>query len=324
MYNRRMNKKENAVNKNFILTGSDGGMVFTLATAIPLVISLIFSFILIANGLNTKEFSESAVYKYLSFALSSLSLFIVLAYLTKKHNLSLPLSLNVKKCNAVYYLIAVALAFGALFGLGWVNDWFITILRDAGYKMTDLVLPKRHFGDYILCVVIVCMLPALLEECIFRGLLLNGARKCGTLFAIIVCGGLFSLYHKNPAQTVYQMIIGVTLTLLVVKSGSIIPSVLFHFINNLYIVTLYFLTPEGFAFDKTVQIVLCVLGIAVFALCILYLIFKCKIPKSDEELDSDYAKISNKKQEMKLFLIFSAPGIVACILIWVVNLVSSV
>lgn len=324
MYNRRMNKKENAVNKNFILTGGDGGTLFTLATAIPLVISLIFSFVLIASKLNTTEFSQSAVYKYLSFGLSSVSLFVVLIYLTKKHNLDLPLAIGVKKCSGIYCLIAVALAFGALFGLGWINDWFISILKNAGYKLQDITLPKRHFGDYILCVVIVCFLPAVLEESIFRGLLLNGARKCGAVFAVIACGVLFSLYHKNPAQTLYQLIIGLTLTLLVIKSGSIIPSVIFHFINNLYVVTMYFLTPEGFTFDKMVQIILCVLGVIVYAICVLYLILKCKRPKEDVELDSEYAKISDKKQEIKFFLVFSAPGVVACLLIWVVNLISSI
>ena len=47
------------------------------------------------------------------------------------------------------------------------------------------------------------------------------------------------------------------------------------------------------------------------------------MPKEDEELDADYAKISNQKQEIKYFLLFAAPGIVATIIIWVVNLVTA-
>jgi Ca2+/Na+ antiporter len=133
---------------------------------------------------------------------------------------------------------------------------------------------------------------------------------------------LFSIFHKNPAQTAYQLVIGITLALLAIKSGSIIPSVIYHFVNNLYIVTYYFLAPDGYAFDESVQIVLCVLGVIIYAVCLLYLLLKCKMPKADEQLDSDYAKISNKKQEIKYFLRFSAPSIAAWIILWVVNLLN--
>ena len=318
-----MKKNVNFTNKNFILTGGDGGTLFTLATAIPLVISLAFSIAIISLGLNNEEFTNSAAYQYLSFGLSSVSLFLVLAYLTKKHNLSISLAFSVKKCKPVYLLIAVALAFGSLFGVGWINEWFVGILQDGGYNISQIVLPKRHFGDYLLCIIIVCALPAIFEESVFRGLLLNGARRGGALFAVLACGLLFSIFHKNPAQTAYQLVIGVTLALLAIKSGSIIPSILYHFINNFYIVTYYFLAPDGYAFDESVQIVLCVLGVIAYALCVLYLIFKCKMPKVDEELDAEYAKISNQKQEIKYFLLFAAPGIAATVIIWVVNLVTA-
>ena len=322
LYNKNMNKNNKSTNKNFILTGADGGTLFTLAVGIPLIVALIFSIALISLGLNNEEFTSSPTYQYLSFAISSFSLFIVLWYVTKKRNLSIPLAFSLKRCNGVYLLIALGLAFGSLFGLGGINEWFINILQGGGYEISQIVLPKRHFGDYILCVIIVCLLPALLEECVFRGLLLNGARRGGAVFAVIVCGILFSIFHKNPAQTAYQLIIGLTLTLLAIKSGSIIPSVLYHFVNNLYVVTYYFLAPDGYVFDESVQIVLCVLGVIIYAVCLLYLIFKCKLPSSDEKLDNDYAQISNNKQEMKYFLLFSAPGIVACIMLWVVNLLN--
>ena len=315
-----MKNKNNLNNKNFILTGGDAGTLFTLAIAISLVISFIFSFVLISQGLNNEEFTNSAVYKYLSFGLSSASLFLVLAYVTKKHNLSIPLAFSVKKCKPVYLLIATGLAFASLFGLGWINTAFIEWLQGGGYEVSQIVLPKRHFGDYLLCVIIVCVLPSIFEEGIFRGLLLNGARRGGTLFAVLACGILFSLFHKNPAQTIYQFVIGVTLALLAIKSGSIIPSILYHFINNFYIVTYYFLAPEGYVFDKSVQIVLCALGVITYAICLLYLIYKCKIPSVDAQLDEDYAKISSKKQEIKYFVLFSAAGVAACIILWFVSL----
>ena len=308
-------------NKNFILTGADGGTFYTLVIALPLIFSLIFSVILVACGLDTNaDFTKSPLYIYLSFIIPSLSLFLVLLYTTKKNNLDFGQSINLKKCDKKYYLIAVCLVFGALFGLGWVNDTFIEFLQKQGAELSEIVLPKRGFHDFLLCTVIICALPAIFEECVFRGLLLNGARKAGDLFAILACGILFSLYHKNPSQTVYQFIIGAVLAILALKSGSILPSMLFHFINNFYVVVYYFLAPDGYAFDKTVQIVLCVLGVIAFVLATLYLIFKCEKPERDANLDNDYAKITKKSDEIKFFVLFALPGVFAALFVWVINL----
>ena len=317
-----MRKQNNVNQKNFILTGSDGGMVFTLATAIPLVVSVIYSVILISSGLyGNEEFISSPLYSYLSFGLSSLSLFFVLIYLVKKHSLDFRQSIKLNGCDKKYFFLAIALSFCALFGLGWINDLFVNFLRSIGFTVTETVLPKNNALDYILCVIIVCVLPAFFEETIFRGLLLNGARRAGHTFAVICCGLLFSLFHKSPAQTIYQFILGATFTLLTLRSGSIIPAMLFHFINNFYVVTSYFLMPEGYSFDVAVQIVLCVLGVILFAVLLLYLLFKCKNPKKDLDLDADYNEnLLDKKSEKKYFLIFAIPGIVACAIFWIIAL----
>lgn len=319
-----MKSNKNQAQKNFILTGLEGGTFYTLAIAIPLVVSLIFSVALITLNLATNEhFLSSPLYVYLSFALSSLSLLVVIFYACKRKNLSFKYSVGLVKCDKKYYLIAIALAFGALFGLGWLNDAFISFLIKCGYTVSDIVLPKRHFGDFLLCFLIVCVLPAFFEESVFRGLLLNGARRAGDLFAVIACGLLFSLFHKNPAQTVYQLILGMTFTLLTIKSGSVIPAMLFHFINNFYIVVYYFLAPEGYAFDKWVQILLFVIAIACFVLAILYLIFKCKKPENNAKLDEEYAKLSPQKAEAKHFSVYALPGVITCVILWIITLVGS-
>ena len=46
----------------------------------------------------------------------------------------------------------------------------------------------------------------LLEELFFRGILLRGMKKFGTVAAVFYGAALFSLYHQSPAQTAYQFI----------------------------------------------------------------------------------------------------------------------
>ena len=45
-------------------------------------------------------------------------------------------------------------------------------------------------------------------------------------------GFCFALFHGSPEQTVYQFIVGCAFAFLAIKSGSILPSILMHFVNN--------------------------------------------------------------------------------------------
>lgn len=53
---------------------------------------------------------------------------------------------------------------------------------------------------------------------------------------MFLVGFCFSLFHASPEQTVYQFITGCAFAFIALRSGSILPSVLMHFINNALIV----------------------------------------------------------------------------------------
>ena len=63
-------------------------------------------------------------------------------------------------------------------------------------------------------------------------MLLNGYKGLGAKKAIILVGVIFGLMHLNIEQFFYASVIGMFLTLLVYLSGSIIPSMIVHFMNN--------------------------------------------------------------------------------------------
>ncbi len=307
--------------KNFILMGADAGLVFTLAVFFSLVVSVIFSVIIVAMGLGEdQEFLNSALYVHLSFAIPALSLGGILFYTLKRQSMHFALTIGFKRCQTRYYLLAIAFAFSSLFGLGWLNEKFIYALESLGFEVSSITLPNSSIGDYILCIITVCALPAFFEECIFRGLILNGCRRLGDYFAVILCAVIFSLYHKNPAQTAYQLVIGGVLTLLTIRSGSILPAMLFHFINNFYLVTYNQFVSPTFTFELWLQILLMAVGMITFVLSLLYLWKGCKNPEADQKLKEDFSKIVSVKNERKNFLIFSSFGIVVCLVTWVVNL----
>jgi sodium transport system permease protein len=71
------------------------------------------------------------------------------------------------------------------------------------------------------------------EELAFRGFILTGLRRRFHAWtAILISSFLFALYHMNVFQALPAFVLGVVLGILTVRSGSILPSMLLHFLNN--------------------------------------------------------------------------------------------
>lgn len=82
----------------------------------------------------------------------------------------------------------------------------------------------------ILCLAV---LGPVLEELLFRGAItkeLLKRYKPGT--AILLSGLLFGIFHLNPAQVVGACLYGFLFAWLYYKSGSLVPGILLHILNN--------------------------------------------------------------------------------------------
>ena len=58
----------------------------------------------------------------------------------------------------------------------------------------------------------------------------------GTIRTVFIVGFAFSLFHASAEQTVYQFLAGCVFAFVALRAGSILPSVLMHFINNAMII----------------------------------------------------------------------------------------
>jgi membrane protease YdiL (CAAX protease family) len=89
---------------------------------------------------------------------------------------------------------------------------------------------------------LVALTPAICEEVMFRGVLLGGTRnRLPTLQVILVNGIVFGAFHV-PAATVFRFLpsaaLGMLLAWVVLRTRSIWPGMLMHFLNNGSIVVL--------------------------------------------------------------------------------------
>jgi sodium transport system permease protein len=82
-------------------------------------------------------------------------------------------------------------------------------------------------------LVVFALMPAICEELAFRGFILTGLlRRFRPWRAIIICSVLFALFHMNVFQALPSFLIGVVLSLLAVRSGSVLPGMLFHLLHD--------------------------------------------------------------------------------------------
>ena len=76
-------------------------------------------------------------------------------------------------------------------------------------------------------------LPALCEEIAFRGFILSGLqRRFRPRAAVVLCSFLFALSHMNVFQFLPAFFLGVVLGLLTIRSKSLLPAILFHFLHD--------------------------------------------------------------------------------------------
>lgn len=90
-------------------------------------------------------------------------------------------------------------------------------------------------GDYgwVGAFLKVAVVAPVVEELIFRGLILQGFRRNYNAFvAVFMSALLFALYHLNPWQFPATFVLGLLLGWIVVRTNSIILSIIGHSINN--------------------------------------------------------------------------------------------
>ena len=81
-------------------------------------------------------------------------------------------------------------------------------------------------------LVTAALIPAFVEEFVFRGVILSDLKENGIKKAALLSGFFFGLMHMDPQQFVYAFLIGVAFAYLVYYTGSIFSSVLAHFVIN--------------------------------------------------------------------------------------------
>jgi len=309
------NKQRKGIFSSFIgeaTPAKASGLTYSMTTFISVVLAFIFLMIITVGGLAKEGYEEADWYLYCSYLLTPMAFALVAVFILRWSNTSWKQAVKEQKCKPKYFLIAVLLQIGLLC-LSELNAWFLELLSGIGYQDQPIQLPSMDGFGFVAVLFVIAVLPAVMEEVIFRGLLLKGMRVFGTVGAILLNGALFALYHQNPAQTLYQFCCGAAFALVAYRAGSILPTILSHFINNALILTL---TKFGIdTFPTPIFTGIMIVSGACLILSLVWLIF---LDKNKPEMEANL----QKKSEKRRFWQFSAAGIALCALTWLSVLLS--
>lgn len=96
-------------------------------------------------------------------------------------------------------------------------------------------------------VVVICA--PIVEEFIFRKILIDRLRKYGDVLAIVISALMFGLYHGNITQFVYATLIGLVFGYVYARSGNIKYSIGLHMVINFFgsVVSQFVMDKSGYA-----------------------------------------------------------------------------
>lgn len=141
------------------------------------------------------------------------------------------------------FLGSVLLAFGANALCNTSSAIVKAVLTMLGLPVSET--PQNNgagIENYFVSVLCIAVAPALIEEFVFRGFVLQRLRRGSTeSVAILISALLFGLIHGNMVQAVFAFGLGLVFAFITVKTGSIWPAVVAHFMNNFVSVNLDFL-----------------------------------------------------------------------------------
>lgn len=143
-------------------------------------------------------------------------------------------ALGLRGARPRYFVAAIALGASAWY----VNACLVALLplpQEHARRLAAIV----DAPPFAVALVMFALVPALIEELAFRGLLARALGRVQRLAAAAALSSLlFALYHLSIVQALPTFTLGVALAIIAVRADSVAPTILAHAINNAIVIAL--------------------------------------------------------------------------------------
>ena len=92
----------------------------------------------------------------------------------------------------------------------------------------------RAMSRNVFGIISITIMAPLVEELLFRGAIQGHLQRKGMkpMYAILIASAVFGIVHMNPIQIPFAFAIGMIFGWLYYRTGSVVPGMIGHFINN--------------------------------------------------------------------------------------------
>ena len=218
-----------------------------------IIFALLFVRTLFNTGIfdHTGEVMLETIWTILNQILIMGFLPLLLYFLSRRKESSTPIAdtmahFQFKRPSIKVIALTFVCGFFLIFVTMGISMLFQVLLTLTGYmpniSETETVYTLPMF---LFAFLTTAVLPGICEEITHRGLLLNGYRALGDSRAVVYSAIMFGLMHMNIEQFFYATILGCIIGFVAIKSGSILPAMILHFMNNFMSVLLQYTSYPG-------------------------------------------------------------------------------
>ena len=139
---------------------------------------------------------------------------------------------------ALMILVTVVMTFASMFAFDLPNYWNMQLTNKSSilaqfYEMMMEVMKQMTGGPFWSSFLVVAIFAPIFEEWLCRGMVLRGLlTKMKPVWAIVISALFFAVIHGNPWQALNAFLIGVLMGYVYYKTGSLILTMIIHFVNN--------------------------------------------------------------------------------------------
>ncbi len=140
-----------------------------------------------------------------------------------------------KRVNALDAFFGVLVAIGGCMLANVIASYVAAFLELLGAERPAMpAFLQPNLPSLLMNLLVFAVLPALVEELVFRGYVLRVFRAYGDWFAVLVSSLLFGFMHGNIEQIPFAIVVGFLLGWLYVMTDNIWLPVAVHFGNNAF------------------------------------------------------------------------------------------
>jgi membrane protease YdiL (CAAX protease family) len=292
----------------------------------------VLSLVIKKNILNLKPENMQTAWIFLAYSLQYLvTIPLILVLFRKNKNIEKPFNWFKKPNCSLLYILKWSVMGYSIIQISNIFFKGIFYLLEKIFKVEFFSPVFELNGDlkHTLVVMLALVVYApIFEEILFRGKMLSDTVKYGSAFAIIIVGLYFGLFHKNYEQIFYAWVAGMIFAYLAIKTQSIIPSIIMHFLFNGSSAVVLFVTKgiditkidEISFFTENLFVGLFLFGYGMFSLIIMvtgFVLFIIEIFYKKEEINKNESKEKRKCLLSKLRVYFSTPITIVMLIILV-------